>query len=217
MTNKRGVRRRATQNKSPAWRDISKYLTTSTLTRVFPMPHQGFSLETVCTAIVDVTWGVGIGNNGLVIPENPGRNITQFGGFSITQNNSYAKYLSLFDEVRVKAILTEYQPHRSAGVAVTTPLGMIALCDYDSELAAGVLTTSLSAAQYSTARLLSIDTEHQLVYKPTVNRSFTTWFSTADTSARGCVYYFLGSNSVVAFSAGNILIKYILEFRNPTA
>lgn len=220
MTSRRGVRRRATQKKSPANMSsmLSKYLTTSTTTRHFPLPSQGLSYEAVCTSYAQVSFLNGVGSNGLVIPENPNRALSQFGGFVLSPNASFASYKQLFDEVRVKAIIVEYQPLSTSALSLgNNSAQFVALCDYDSELSAGVLTTPLQALQYNTAKLVSLASEHQMVFKPVVNRSFTTWFSTTDTSARGCVYYYLNTSAGGTFNAGGLVIKHVLEFRNVIA
>jgi len=174
------------------------------------------NFETVCTSYIRLVFGTGVGANGVVIPENPNRAITQFGGSSFQGNNSMSKYVTLYDEMRVKAIIVEFQPN-NVGFPSGSSIAFVGLCDYDSELSAGVLTTELSAVQYTTARVLGLNAEHQLIYQPTMNRSFPTWFTTVDTSARGCVYYFISSNASGAVGLGTVVVKYILEFRNMTA
>lgn len=170
-------------------------------------------IEAVLTSIVEVTFQNGLGANGVTIPEHPGRAMTKFGGFALGQNTEWTSYAALYDEFKVTGIISEFQPSSTANTALPT-IQLVGLCDYDSEIGAGALTSMLSAVRYSTARLLSADYEHQLVYKPPAGRSFTTWQSTVNTAGRGSMYYFLYSSAATTVAMGNLVIKHVVQFRN---
>jgi hypothetical protein len=171
------------------------------------------SIEVVITSAVEVIFQNGLGANGLMIPEHPGKNMTGFGGFALQQNTEWASYKALYDEFKVTGIICEFQPGSTA-VSNLPAIQFVGLCDYDNEVGAGALTSMLSAVRYSTARLLSMDYEHQLVYRPPAGRSFTVWQSTLNNTARGSVYYFLFTSAGTTLALGNLVIKYIVQFRN---
>lgn len=153
--------------------------------------------------------------NGLMIPEHPGRSPGTYGGITYEGNSEWSNYKSLYDEFRVMSIITEFQPGLNSGYSGT--IQMVGLCDYDSEIAAGTVTTCNLAMKYSTARLLSPSTEHALIFKPTTQRSFPLWQSTENSTARGSVYYFLQSTTGGALSSasvGTLVVKWIVAFRN---
>jgi hypothetical protein len=175
--------------------------------------------STMCTpatltavALVNVNSAAG-GTAGMMIPEHPGRSITVFSGFSgIAQNTEHAQYSPLYDEFRVKAILVEYVPFTSTPTSTFT-VEFACCCDYDSEITAGSLTTSQMVVRYASGRLLNPSAEHQLVFKPPSRRAFTDWQSCANTAARGSIYYFLKSNVSGTLQVGNLVVKYIVTYR----
>jgi len=179
------------------------------------MRSQGPSIETVITSSVLLKYGVGVGPNGLTIPEHPGRSLAQFGNSTLYQNTQWSYYASLFDEFKVEAVICEFQPcvpiHSNASVPFYVLVG---LCDYDSEVSAGSLTTQISALRYATSRLLTSSQEHQLIYRPQPVGSLLPWQSTANTTARGCVYYFMNSDTGASYNLGMFVIKHIVRFRN---
>jgi len=195
---------------------ISRYLLTDTTTRHAPMRSQGPSITVPIVSSVLFKYGIGLGPNGLTIPEHPGRAITQFGSAStIYANTSWSRYAALYDEFRVVAIVVEFQPTVPIFNNASIPFySIVGLCDYDSEVTAGSLTTQISALNYSTSRLLTVNHEHQLLYQPTGQRSFPLWDTTASTTARGCVYYFANSDTGASFNMGMFVIKHIVKFRN---
>lgn len=192
---------------------LSKYLISSTTTRTLPLTRRQMTVEVVITSAVEMIFQNGLGPNGLMIPEHPGKNMTAFGGFALQQNTEWTNYKTLYDEFKVTGIICEYQPGSTAYTALPT-IQFVGLCDYDSEVGAGSLTSMLSAVRYSTARLLSPDYEHQLVYRPPAGRAFTVWQSTLNTTARGSVYYYLLTSAATTVALGNLVVKYVVQFRN---
>jgi hypothetical protein len=170
-------------------------------------------IQAVITSAVEVIFTTGVGPNGLTIPEHPGRSMTKFGGFALQQNTEWSSYSTLYDEFKVTGIICEFQPGNTTA-AGSPSIQFVGLCDYDNEISAGSLTSMLSAVRYSTARLLSPDVEHQLVYRPPAGRSFTVWQSTQNSTGRGSIYYYLLTNSGSTVNVGNLIIKWIVQFRN---
>jgi hypothetical protein len=165
------------------------------------------------TSLVNVQSSGG-GTAGLLIPEHPGRSIAAFSGFTtVVQNTEHSQYSPLFDEFRVKAIIVEYVPF-TTNVSNTFTVEFACCCDYDSEVSAGSLTTLQMVSRYMTGRLLNPCSEHQLVFSPPSKRSFTDWQSCANGSARGSLYYFLKSNVSGTLQVGEIVIKYLVTYRN---
>ncbi len=193
---------------------LSKYLLTSNVTRHVPMRAQGTSITTVLTSSVNVIWGAGIGANGIVIPEHPGRSLPVFGASTTVFNTEWASLKDLFDEFKVEAVVCEYQS-TTASPSVGARFQLVGLCDYDNEATAGSYTTLTQALKVSTARLFSPFSEHQLIYKPQPVSSLLPWQSTSNTTARGCIYYLLNSDSGTDYiNIGTIVVKHIVKFRN---
>jgi hypothetical protein len=168
----------------------------------------------VLTATCDVNVNsAGGGTAGLLIPEHPGRSLSAFSGFTGgISNTEHAQFSPLYDEFRVKTILVEYQPFTATPTSTYT-VEFATCCDYDSEIAAGSLTTVQSVARYASGRILSPASEHQLVFMPPSKRAFTEWQSCANTSARGSIYYFLKSNVSGTLQCGLLVVKYIVTYR----
>lgn len=213
---KRQTKRRARRNTAPVTgltSSIARYLSSSTDTRIMPLPPKAMTHEVLLTAVVQMNFGAGVGFNGLLIPEHPGRAPSQFGGMTISANTEWAYYAALFDEFKVTAIICEYQPEPL--VLTVDSLTLAGLCDYDSEVTAGSLTSIILAARYTTGRILAANKEHQLIYKPPRQRAFPEWTSTANTSSPlGSIYYLLNSTSVVKIYVGVLVVKYVVKFRN---
>ncbi len=194
-------------------RRYAQYLSQNTNIITPPMRASGMVVTTTLTAnFVLLYTSTGSGVAGISIPEHPGRSITSFNGFTIAQNTEWSSYASLFDEFRVKAMIVEFVPvTTSTGSSVaTTELCVVA--DYDSELSAGQLTSMQSAYRYSTGRMVSPVEAHQFVFQPPKKRAFTDWQSTANSTARGCVYYAL-KTTVNTLPVGNAVVKWIVTFR----
>lgn len=214
---KKAANRRVRKNKSPnagLLSTYSKYLSNNRNVHAFSMRPPTMSAETVltATAIVEVATA-GSGAAGISIPEHPGRSITQFNSGPVIQNTEFSSYAALYDEYKVHALILEYLPYS------TNPAGVneiVVLADYDNELSAGVLTTTQSAARYSTAKMVSPCFETQFIMRPPPGRSFPVWATTANTgstSARGSLYIYAKSTANAAY-LGNIVVKWIVSFRN---
>jgi hypothetical protein len=165
------------------------------------------------TGFVNVTITSGSGAAGLLLPENPGRAPSAFAGFgSSVTNTEWASYAALFDEYRVKAILVEYVPNTTNPTSTFT-VQFATCCDYDSEITAGSLTGVQQVLRYASGRLLNPTVENQIVFQPPRSRAFTSWQSTANGLARGCVYLFLNSSVSGTLNIGSAVVKYIVTFR----
>jgi len=171
------------------------------------------TIDAVCTSLLTIgvtTAGTAVG---YTVPEHPGRTITQFNGVSFVNNTEFAQYAATYDEYRVEAIILEFAPYSASPVGANT---LVVLSDYDNELSAGVLTSTQLAARYSTALLATPGREFQYIYKPPARRSFPEWATTANTgstSARGCLYVYVGGTASGA-QLGTATVKHFVRFRN---
>ncbi len=211
---KRAAKRRVRQNKAPSTgllSTYSRYLSNNTNTRAFPMPSERMCTTGVLTAFGSVNLvSSGSGPAGLMIPEHPGRSLSAYNGFGYQSNTEWSSYSSLYDEFRVKAIILEYVPISTFISGNDTTF--VLLADYDNEVTAGSLTTAQSAVRYTTAKLVNPTQETQMVFLPPKRRAFTDWQSTANTTARGCLYAFF-SSATSGLHIGSWVVKYIVTFR----